>query len=197
METLEPLVLAADLGGTNFRLALVNPAGEIIQRSSRPTSKGEGTEILVRKLAAAMLELTAAARYPGSTDPSRGDGDTRVGGTGQGLGGQSSQYSGTGPGLAWVRHWAGICPGRWPWTMTPIFCLGRGISWGQAGERKTCWASLWGPGWAAGWCWGASFGRAARERRRRSATLPLNRGENRAIAATRAAWKPWPRQPGR
>jgi glucokinase len=64
METLEPLVLAADLGGTNFRLALVNSAGEIVQRSSRPTSKGEGTEILVRKLAAAMLELTAAAGIP-------------------------------------------------------------------------------------------------------------------------------------
>jgi glucokinase len=60
-KTLESLVLAVDLGGTNFRLALVNPAGEIVHRSSRPTSKGEGTKIFVRQLAAAMLELTAAA----------------------------------------------------------------------------------------------------------------------------------------
>jgi glucokinase len=64
MEKLESLVLAADLGGTNFRLALVNSAGEIVQRSSRPTSKGEGTEILVRRLAAAMLELTSEAGIP-------------------------------------------------------------------------------------------------------------------------------------
>ena len=60
----EPLVLAVDLGGTNFRLALVNPAGEIIQRYSRPTSKGEGSDVLVRKLAAAMLELAAEGGIP-------------------------------------------------------------------------------------------------------------------------------------
>ncbi len=49
--------MAADLGGTNFRLALVTPAGEIVQRRSQPTAKGEGRDILVRKLAAAILEL--------------------------------------------------------------------------------------------------------------------------------------------
>ncbi len=60
----EPLVLAVDLGGTNFRLALVNPAGEIIQRRSRPTSKGEGADLLVHKLAGAMLELAAEGGIP-------------------------------------------------------------------------------------------------------------------------------------
>lgn len=56
----EPLVLAVDLGGTNFRVALVNPAGEIIHRHSRPTAKGQGSEVLVQTLAAVMLETAAA-----------------------------------------------------------------------------------------------------------------------------------------
>jgi glucokinase len=55
----DPLVLAVDLGGTNFRLALVTPAGEIIQRRSLPTPKGEGRDVLVRIMAAAMRELAA------------------------------------------------------------------------------------------------------------------------------------------
>jgi glucokinase len=66
MGSTEPLVLAVDLGGTNFRVALVNQSGEIIQRSSRPTSKGEGSDILVRKLAAAMLKLVAESEIPES-----------------------------------------------------------------------------------------------------------------------------------
>jgi glucokinase len=78
----EPLVLAVDLGGTNFRLALVNQAGEIIQRCAWPTPKGEGSDTLVRRLAAAILELAAeisASRIqavgmgiPGLVEPDQG-----------------------------------------------------------------------------------------------------------------------------
>ncbi|MBM4287737.1 MAG: ROK family protein [Deltaproteobacteria bacterium] len=57
----EALVLAADLGGTNFRLALITPHGEIIQRQSQPTAVGEGKEVLMGQMATAMRESTAAA----------------------------------------------------------------------------------------------------------------------------------------
>ena len=60
----EPLVMAVDLGGTNFRLAVVNRAGEILHRHSQPTVKGGGREVLLRRLAEAMLELTAAQNIP-------------------------------------------------------------------------------------------------------------------------------------
>jgi glucokinase len=78
----EPLVLAVDLGGTNFRLALVNQAGAIIQRFSHPTPKGKGCDHLVRQLAAAMLEITGempgsnirgvGMGIPGLVEPDRG-----------------------------------------------------------------------------------------------------------------------------
>jgi glucokinase len=66
MAALDPLVMAVDLGGTNFRLALVNEAGEIRHRSSRPTSKGTGSQAVVQNLATAMLHLAAEAGIPES-----------------------------------------------------------------------------------------------------------------------------------
>ncbi len=146
----EPLVLAVDLGGTNFRLALVNPAGEIIQRCSRPTSKGEGSDILVRKLAAAMLELAAEGNIPAS----------RIQAVGMGIPGLVEPDKGRVvkapniPELDQVRlgpelGQAPTLAGR-PSTTTPIFSPGENLIWGQAGGRRTCWASPWGPVSAVG-----------------------------------------------
>ncbi|AEB08917.1 ROK family protein [Desulfobacca acetoxidans] len=53
----ESLVMAGDLGGTNFRLALVTRTGEIIRRLTLPTPKGKGADHLLDRMAAAILGL--------------------------------------------------------------------------------------------------------------------------------------------
>lgn len=63
-ENRKPLVVAVDLGGTNFRLALVDSAGEILARHSFSTRSGQGRTALVRQISEAILALVEEQSAP-------------------------------------------------------------------------------------------------------------------------------------
>jgi len=55
----DPMVIAGDLGGTNFRLALVNRQGDILVREAGPTPSSPSPDEFVDCLAVAMGRLAA------------------------------------------------------------------------------------------------------------------------------------------
>jgi glucokinase len=75
-------VLAADLGGTNLRMAAVDSAGRILYRTKRATPRGEGREEVVGSIVEAADECRAnclsenvaavCAALPGTVDAEKG-----------------------------------------------------------------------------------------------------------------------------
>src|SRR5215210_3621003 len=55
-ETVERLVIAADLGGTNLRAAVVDAGGNIHERVKHPTPKAERADEVVQALVSAARE---------------------------------------------------------------------------------------------------------------------------------------------
>ncbi|MHB1131913.1 MAG: ROK family protein [Chloroflexota bacterium] len=76
------LVLAIDLGGTQFRVGLTNRQGEIVRRLSQPTEPQRGWQSVVQRIGLAAREIRGAAGdvtvigvgvgSPGPLDPWRG-----------------------------------------------------------------------------------------------------------------------------
>jgi glucokinase len=76
------LALAADVGGTSIRVALVGRRGRIAQRRSIPTLADEGRDAVLGRLVAALREIASLAQpgslvglglsMPGPTDPGSG-----------------------------------------------------------------------------------------------------------------------------
>ncbi len=77
-----PYVLAADLGGTQIRVALCDVQGQILRRLARPTQAAEGPEAVIRRLIEAIGEtigdtpvaqvIGAGIVAPGPLDPIAG-----------------------------------------------------------------------------------------------------------------------------
>ncbi len=77
-----PYILAVDLGGTQIRAALCDPAGQILRRVSRPTKAQEGRDVVLERLyrtIAEALEGTAPEQVaafgigaPGPLNPATG-----------------------------------------------------------------------------------------------------------------------------
>jgi len=61
----DPVVVGIDLGGTNFRLALVSPEGKILSRRERATASMPDQAALVAALAADLIKAGEAARDHG------------------------------------------------------------------------------------------------------------------------------------
>lgn len=61
----EPVVIGIDLGGTNLRLALVSPHGEIYNRQAFPTPLDQGTPTLLREIVTAITRLAEEATSHG------------------------------------------------------------------------------------------------------------------------------------
>src|ERR1700754_2178004 len=59
------LVLAADLGGTHLRVALVNDHGEILAHVKRPTPRDDNPEVIVNALIDGARECGANDRFAG------------------------------------------------------------------------------------------------------------------------------------
>jgi glucokinase len=76
------LALAADVGGTSIRVALVGRRGRIAERRSIPTLADEGRDAVLGRLVAALREIASLAQpgslvglglsMPGPTDPGSG-----------------------------------------------------------------------------------------------------------------------------
>ncbi len=60
---MEELILAVDLGGTNVRLAAVNPQGRILHKISFPTEASQGREEVVENILSKAREFLG--RFPG------------------------------------------------------------------------------------------------------------------------------------
>ncbi len=54
----EPMAVGIDLGGTNIRLGIVNPAGDLSETRSFPTQPHEGPESIINRMHKAFLEIT-------------------------------------------------------------------------------------------------------------------------------------------
>jgi len=58
---MEKRYIGVDLGGTNIKVGVVDPAGKLLYKTERPTRAEEGTEAVIRRITSCAREAAEAA----------------------------------------------------------------------------------------------------------------------------------------